>query len=153
MPNFRMPPQILRLILLTVVIVATYFVARRLLTPDTFGYYGHYRAAALGELSARTPRFAGAKACNECHDEVVEKVAKDRHKTLACETCHGAGRTHARNPDVTFVKLANDTCLRCHTSEPARPPQQKQVDPVDHYHGDRCVECHFPHQPNKSPSL
>jgi hypothetical protein len=151
MSRIPMPPQILRLVLVTIGIVATYVVARHLLTPASFGQYGHYRGAALGESSARQPIFAGAKSCDECHTETFEIQAKDKHKTVSCEACHGPSRPHVKNPDLPLVKLSNDTCLRCHSMDPARPVKQKQVDAVDHYHGDKCIECHFPHQPNKSP--
>ncbi len=151
MSRFPVPPQIVRLVAVTVVIIGTYMVARRVLTPPNFGKYGHYRPTALEEISSRSPRYAGAKACAECHDEAVEKLAKDRHKTLSCEACHGASRNHARNPDAAMTKLDPLFCLRCHTADPARPVRQKQINPIDHHHEDRCVECHFPHQPNKSP--
>src|SRR6266540_3306549 len=111
MPRFPMPPQILRLVLVTIGIVATYIVARHLLTPASFGQYGHYRGAALGEISARQLMFAGVKACNECHDETFEVQAKDKHKPVSCEACHGPSRAHAKNPDLPLVKLTNDTCL------------------------------------------
>ncbi len=146
----RMPPQVLRLVLLTIAIVATYGVARALLTPATFGRYGHYRGAALEETASRTPLYAGAKACNECHDDVSGKATKG-HKTISCESCHGPTRAHARDPDVATVKLTDNTCLRCHLSDPARPPRHKQIVTIEHYPGDRCIECHLPHQPNKSP--
>lgn len=147
-----MPPQILRLVLLTLVIVVTYITARRLLTPATFYQYGHYRAAALGELASRDPKFAGAKACDECHSEVGERQVKDKHKTISCESCHGPLRTHSRNPDVAPVKVGADICLRCHAADPARPVHQKQIVAVDHHHEDKCTECHLPHQPNQSPA-
>jgi hypothetical protein len=150
MQSFRMPPQLLRLVLLTLLILGSYGIARHYLTPPTFGQYGHYRGAALEEASARQPVFAGTKACSECHDETVDKLAKDRHKTVGCESCHGPLRSHARNPDVAPVKLTSDLCVRCHLSEPARPAKQKQIKLVEHYPGDRCTECHVAHQPNKS---
>lgn len=145
-----MPPQILRLVLVAAVIGGTYAAARHLLTPPTFYQYGHYRAAALGELASREPRFAGAKACDECHSDVFDVLAKDKHRTLSCETCHGNARNHANNPDVNLAKFSMDTCLRCHASDPARPVTQKQIVAVDHNHEDRCTECHVPHQPNQS---
>lgn len=151
MPRFRLPPQILRLVLLTLVVIATYAVARHLLTPATFGQYGHYRAAALGELSAHRPRFAGAKACTDCHSDEAADLAKDKHRTLSCETCHGEARDHADNPNFDLPKPAADLCLRCHVADPARPAHQPQIVVADHYPGERCTSCHVPHQPNQSP--
>jgi predicted CXXCH cytochrome family protein len=145
-----MPPQLLRLVLLTLLIVGTYGVARVALTPPTFGQYGHYRGGALQEAAERKPLFAGTKACNECHDEVVDKLAKDRHKTVGCESCHGPSRVHAQNPDLATTKPAENFCVRCHLTEVARPAKQKQIVLTEHFPGDRCIECHVAHQPNKS---
>ena len=44
---FKMPPQLLRIFLLAVGIVATYTIARYFLTPPSFREYGWYRGAAL----------------------------------------------------------------------------------------------------------
>lgn len=149
--HFRIAPQIIRLLLLAGGIVVTYAVARAFLTPASFGRYGHYRGAALEEIASRDLTFAGAKACNECHSEVAEKLAKYQHQEIACESCHGPARTHAGNPDVDIPKLTDATCLRCHAANAARPKWLKQVKPGNHYSDDRCVECHVPHQPKETP--
>jgi predicted CXXCH cytochrome family protein len=145
-----MPPQLVRLLLLTLLLIAAYSVARQFLTPPTFGHYGHYRGAALVEATARPLVFAGAKACDECHGDTGALVAKDRHKGISCESCHGPGRAHARNPDVMPAKLNDQLCLRCHLADAARPAKQRQVKVPDHFPGEKCVDCHVAHQPNKS---
>ena len=145
-----MPPQILRLVLLTLGIVGSYMVARAFLTPATFREYGWYRGAALEELAARTPVYAGKKACDECHSDILHKMAGDAHKTLSCEACHGVSRTHADDPDVLPVKLTGSHCIRCHEANPSRPGWFKQIVVKDHYSG-KCTECHIPHQPTQSP--
>ncbi len=145
-----MPPQLIRLVLLTLLVIGTYAVARVALTPATFGHYGHYRGVALVEATARPLLFAGAKACDECHSDTGEQVAKDRHKGISCESCHGPGRTHARNPAVMPVKLNDQQCLRCHLADAARPAKLHQIQITDHFPGDKCMECHVAHQPNKS---
>jgi hypothetical protein len=150
MSGSRMPPQITRLVLLACGIVATYAVARVVLTPKSFGQYGHFRGAALEEIASREPTFAGAKACDECHSEVRDKLAKYEHKGISCESCHGPTRAHVDDPDVATTKLGNPTCMRCHSESPVRPQWLKQVKP-DHYGGDKCADCHLPHQPKESP--
>ena len=50
-----MPPQIVRLVLLTLLIIASYGVARMFLKPDSFGEFGHYRGAARGARAPRAP--------------------------------------------------------------------------------------------------
>ena len=147
----HIPPQIVRLILLTVGIVVVYLAARSVLTPSSFGQYAWYRGDALEEIASRQPVFAGKKACDECHSEILQKAAKFEHKTISCETCHGMSRAHADNPDVKLAKSTDGQCVRCHLTEPAKPKWLKQIEPRKHYTGQRCVECHLPHQPNEVP--
>jgi hypothetical protein len=150
MGRFKMPPQISRLVLLTFGIVASYLVARYFLTPSSFHQYGWFRGAALEEIAAREPVFAGKQACNECHSDVLQKQAKGPHKTLSCETCHGVSLDHAGNPDITPIKLTGSHCIRCHEANPSRPAWLKQIVLKEHYSG-KCSECHVPHQPNEVP--
>jgi hypothetical protein len=151
MRRFKLPPQISRLALLTIGIVGSYLVARYLMTPESFGEFGWFRGQALSEVAARTPVFAGQKACDECHSEVLQKVAKFEHKTISCESCHGVGLAHVNDPDVKMEKFTDHHCLRCHEAQPARPQWLKQITPKSHYTGQRCTECHIPHQPNETP--
>jgi len=146
-----MPPQIFRLILLTVGIIVSYIIARRLLTPASFGEYGFYRGEALAEHASHSPVFAGRKACLECHEEIQTKLSSGPHKTIGCETCHGVGSEHVENPDVVLVKIGDNGCLRCHEFSPSRPAWMKQIDAKDHYRESKCVECHVSHQPNEVP--
>jgi hypothetical protein len=158
----KMPPQIVRLVLLTAGIIGSYLVARSFLTPQSFGEYGWYRGSALGEIASRPPVYAGKKACDECHSEILEKLAKDSHKTLSCEACHGVSRAHADNPNIPPgresedeksikpEKLGGSHCLRCHEANPSRPTWFKQIEVKKHYSG-KCTECHLAHQPTQSP--
>jgi hypothetical protein len=150
MKNRRMPPQIVRLVLLTVAIVGSYLIARYFMTPPSFGQYGWYRGAALEEIASHTPVYAGKRACDECHSDVLEKLAKGEHKTLSCEACHGVSQDHAENPDVLPMKLTGNHCIRCHEESPSRPAWFKQIVVKEHYSG-KCSECHSPHQPNEVP--
>jgi len=153
MSPFKMPPQIVPLVLLTLGIVGSYGVARTLLVPSSFGQYGWFRGAALVENAARKPVFSGMRSCDECHSEVLQKLAKDKHKTISCESCHGPSRMHADDPDVKTPRgtFADSDCLRCHQSSSSRPLWFKQVEPNEHFRGDRCTGCHEPHQPNETP--
>jgi len=147
----RIPPQILRLILLTAAIVFSYFGARALLTPPSFGQHGFYRGAALGEVAAREPVYAGAKACAECHDQEVAALASGGHRLLACEVCHGPGQVHVDNPDIKPQILHFSHCARCHEASISRPKWHKQVVTREHYSGSNCTECHVPHKPEEVP--
>ncbi len=148
---FKMPPQILRLVLLTLLIVGTYLGARSVLTPKSFGEFGWYRAEALKEIASHPQVFAGKKACEECHSDQIEQLAKGEHKTLSCETCHGPGQAHVENPDIQLQKLTFSHCVRCHEANPSRPKWLKQIEIKDHYTGERCTECHLPHHPSEAP--
>ena len=149
---FRMPPQIVRLVLLTIGIVGSYFVARYFLTPSSFGQYGWYRGSALMEMASRPVVFAGRKACDECHSDEVQQLAQHEHKSLACEGCHGAGQTHTEVPEVNKLAILTFShCVRCHEANPSRPKWHKQIVIREHYPGQRCTECHIPHSPNEVP--
>ena len=154
MSPFKMPPQILRLVLLTAGVVGSYAVARLALVPATYGEHGAFRGAALGEVAAAKPVLSGKKACDECHSEVFEVLGKFQHQSISCESCHGPSRNHASNPDVGTPKgkFVDQDCLRCHEANASRPLWFKQVDSNEHYRGDkRCFTCHVPHKPNEKP--
>lgn len=151
MRRFRLPPQIFRLVLLALIIVGSYLVARSFLTPPSFGQYGWYRGNALGEIAnSRKPLFAGKQACDECHSDILQKLAAGMHKTLSCEGCHGVCSDHVNNPDILPVKATGSHCIRCHEADISRPKWLKQIVVKDHY-GENCKECHMPHQPTQSP--
>ena len=150
---FKLPPQIVRIVILTIGIVGSYVVARQIFMPKSFGQYGHYRGDAISENAAREPHYGGQKSCNECHSEVLVKVAKFEHKTVSCESCHGPNKAHGDDPDhKDAVKLSSDHCLRCHEFNAARPVFLKQVESKKHYADKgKCAECHIAHQPNEVP--
>ncbi|NOS69140.1 MAG: hypothetical protein HOP33_04340 [Verrucomicrobia bacterium] len=150
----KMPPQIFRLVLLTIGIVVSYFIARQLLTPASFRDYGFYRGAALEEVASRTPVFAGRKSCLECHEIIQTQLFKGEHKTIGCESCHGPSSAHVADPDSDGKKPDKRNtlaCSRCHEANPSRPVTQKQINIKNHYAGQKCTECHVPHQPNEVP--
>jgi hypothetical protein len=152
MSLFRMPPQIVRLVLLTIAIVGSYLVARYVLTPASFRQYGWYRGDALVELRSRDPVFAGKRACEECHSNQSQLLLKHEHKTLSCESCHGPGQAHADNPDVKMAILNYSHCVRCHEFNPSRPKWHHQINSKTHYFtGQKCTECHVPHNPQEVP--
>ena len=151
----KMPPQIVRLVLLTVFIVGSYLCARYFLTPASFGQYGWYRGDALELLAAnRQPVFAGRKSCEECHSDVVKKLTHADHKGLSCEACHFPALAHTQNPDDSKLnppKMEMSACTRCHESSISRPKWMHQIVSRSHYAGQKCTECHMPHQPQEVP--
>jgi hypothetical protein len=151
MPNRLLPPQVLRIVLLAAGIVVSYIAARYLLTPPSFGEHGFYRGAALGEIAGREPEYAGRKACLDCHEEVVTLLGKHEHKTLGCEVCHGPCQEHTSPPNTKPQVPTYSHCVRCHEKNVSRPKWHKQIDPKDHFAGQKCTECHVPHNPTEVP--
>lgn len=134
---------------LFVVAFLVFLVVRSYVVPKSFGEYGHYRAAAIGEIAAHPVKFAGHQACEACHSDIADTKTKGMHAHVNCEACHGALADHANDPAaVTPVKP--DTlvlCVRCHTASAARPKDFPQVNPADHMGGVPCQTCHNPHNP------
>lgn len=140
--------HLIRLGVLIVLLAAAFLVGRSLLVPDSFGEYGHYRGAALAEISARAPVFAGRAACEECHVDVAEERAGGRHERLSCEGCHGPLADHAADPVSVAATVPDQVrCEACHEANPYRPAWMPQVDTEDHAMGETCTDCHQPHRP------
>lgn len=146
----KIPPQLIRIILLTITIVFVYVTARVFLTPASFGEYGFYRGDAVRENMERPLSFGGMESCAECHQERHQELVKFEHKTLNCESCHWASQPHVLNPKVKTKELSDVVCMRCHTKDPAKPIKFKQIAAKDHYEGS-CTECHLPHHPSETP--
>lgn len=144
-----MPPQISRLLLIAAAIVIIFSIAKSFLVPVSFKQYGWYRGNALNELRVLDVTYAGHEACEECHEDQAKKKAGSKHRTIGCESCHGANAAHARDPLVSPEKITNPNfCLRCHESDYSRPAKFPQINPADHYDSkQKCTECHKPHSP------
>ncbi len=126
-----------------------FLVVRRFVVPKTFGEYGHYRGAAIGEVAAHPMHFAGHEACETCHADVADAKLKGKHAHLNCEACHGPQLKHADDPS-SVVPPKPDTatlCVRCHAASAARPKGFPQVDAASHANGVPCETCHKPHDP------
>jgi hypothetical protein len=132
-------------------------VARGLAMPADFGRFGFYRGGAPADAAhARNPRYLGSKACVECHDDELATHAKDVHRTVQCEDCHGPAAKHVEDPanEHPVVDKSQDACLVCHRKLTARPASFPQVAWRDHFafvgvkdEKTECVKCHDPHQP------
>ena len=149
-----MPPQIVRLVILTIAIVGSYL-WRGCSHAKLVRGYGWYRGGRLDELAgSRESVFAGKKSCEECHSDVFKKLLKAEHKGLSCEVCHFPALAHSQNPDndkLNPPKMAMSACTRCHEANPSRPKWLKQIAGAHHYAGQKCTECHLPHQPQEIP--
>jgi uncharacterized CHY-type Zn-finger protein len=125
-----------------------FLVVRHFVVPKSFGQYGHYRGAAIGEIASHPVKFAGHETCEGCHTDVVDVKSKGKHAHVNCEVCHGALAQHADDPTIKPV-LPNTAglCARCHTASAAKPKGFPQVVPAEHSQGLPCETCHNPHSP------
>ena len=134
---------------LFVVAFLVFLVVRGYVVPKTFGQYGHYRGAAIGEIAAHPVKFAGHQTCEGCHSDIADTKTKGTHAHVNCEACHGALASHADDP-ASVTPAKPDTlvlCARCHTASAAKPKGFPQVDPAEHMGGVPCETCHNPHNP------
>jgi hypothetical protein len=67
-----------------------FLVIRHYVVPKSFGQYGHYRGAAMGEIAQHPAKFADHDTCEACHSDVAEKKSHGKHAHVNCEACHGA---------------------------------------------------------------
>jgi len=145
----RIPQQLVPLGLLFVAGIAALAAARHFLVPETFGEYGHYRAAAVDDVRALPAIYAGYTVCADCHDDKLEEVHGGRHRGLSCEVCHDAALAHAEDPGAMMpgIPRGREFCPVCHSYNAARPSGFPQIITSLHNPGKSCMGCHSAHQP------
>jgi hypothetical protein len=90
MSVFKDAGHLFRFAGLFVLAFLVFLVVRGYVVPKSFGQYGHYRGAAIGEIADRPVKFAGHEACEGCHADVQAVKGKGKHAHVNCEACHGA---------------------------------------------------------------
>jgi DmsE family decaheme c-type cytochrome len=117
--------------------------------------------AGIALAQDKPPEFVGSETCQACHEDTYISLMRSPHKTVevgkrpawkgrACESCHGAGGTHAssaaaadiKNPAKLTAALADKTCLACHAGNimhAARVSSSHVKNLVS------CVACHKVH--------
>jgi DmsE family decaheme c-type cytochrome len=116
--------------------------------------------ANSGGLQATQPassNFAGAAACASCHKDVVKEFANNPHSRPVpmpggngenCESCHGPGKRHAENGDISLIvnparataKEVDENCQSCHDAGHAGFERSA------HGRGNvSCIGCHSIH--------
>ena len=142
-----MPKHIVRLIMLIGGGLALGLTAKWYFTAESFYEYGHYRADAVAEIAAQEPAFQTARYCQSCHGERHAQWSANNHKTVACETCHGAAKGHPQSGKLPIPADARKLCTLCHERMAERPRTQPQIDAAQHGAGQQCIVCHNPHAP------
>lgn len=125
---------------------------RGFVVPKTFGEYGHYRGAAVGEIAALPIHYAGHQACEQCHTDVAAMKSTGSHAHVNCEACHGPLASHAADPASVIPQKPDSAvlCIKCHAASAAKPKNFPQVKVAEHYGtgpGLPCATCHNPHSP------
>ena len=152
LPNI--PEQIIRILIVALLLLAIFFIARWLLTPDDFGELGHFRTSAIIDNISKDIEYSGTDECADCHDDIVETKDSGFHKHLSCEVCHGPAKNHIE--DEEFVLPApreRGFCPLCHSYLPSRPTGFPQIIEAKHNPGEACIECHDPHSPEPPESI
>ena len=137
--------------------VVALIVLRTVLQPETWGEYGPYRGASLGDYIELPIRHGGVAACAECHDDEAATHQDGVHASVGCEVCHAAVGLHIADEEHIAempIRRSESTCLRCHEQRVARPASFPQIVPAEHLEEmggepgpESCFECHDPHSP------
>ncbi|MEE9442466.1 MAG: cytochrome c3 family protein [candidate division Zixibacteria bacterium] len=145
----KVPQQIIPLAIIFIVAIAALVTARHFFVPETFGDYGHYRAASVDEIASQEVVYAGSIICNDCHDDIYETKMNFDHRGVSCEVCHGPAMAHTEEPDEYTPRIPRirNQCTICHGYNSARPSGFPQVVEEVHNPGRPCLECHNPHKP------
>ncbi len=143
----RLPEAVVRVGIVFLLFITTVSFARWMI-PASLKNGREHRTATVKRETAKAIHYAGADACTECHKEINAVKTEGYHRNLSCETCHGAAKNHAEDPDVKAVTdKVREACTRCHMYDPSRPTGFPQINPVVHNPRKQCVECHKPHSP------
>lgn len=132
-----------------------------MVVPDTFGEFGHYRAAAIEDEMNRPVRNKTNDSCLACHPFIRDIHQGGIHNTVSCEFCHGPAADHVSEGKVIGklpVKKGEEIkvlCLRCHNQIiRARPKESiKMVSMPQHLEEKKvrvdhtCDQCHNVHAP------
>jgi cytochrome c553 len=146
-----MPKHIIRLLLLLFAFLAASYAGIVILTDPSFYRFGHYRADAVPELAAGTPRFRGTDYCSACHLDRHREWSEGPHVKVKCEVCHGPAGQHPASGKLPVPADPVKLCSNCHRAMPARPKSQPQIvlaeHPFPHETPVVCSDCHNPHSP------
>ncbi|MBU1340401.1 MAG: cytochrome c3 family protein [Proteobacteria bacterium] len=136
---------------------------KRVLTPESFGVYGPYRADAIAEAALVPIRHGNNTSCFKCHSYETKVHKNGRHQTISCEFCHGTYADHIANEKkigtlpVKKGKEITTLCLRCHNTEiKARSEEVIKTVAMPNHLTDQnvklthdCNQCHHVHAPLK----
>jgi len=147
-----------RILLIYVVGVLIFFVAKSFVVPPSFGELGHYRADSIKEVASLQTKIGENYECFNCHVNEYVDWSVGAHKGLSCTSCHGLLKAHAANPEKHEAKdevlgyhaypSVSEFCMSCHEKNSAKPKDFPQVT-IEHGREEmwNCTSCHNPHDP------
>ena len=154
-----MPKHITRLLMIMAIAVVVVFTVKKLLVPDSFYQYGHYRGDAVAEIASKVPKLQGSASCQSCHKEVYAEWSSGIHRKATqdnkvqglvikngpgCEVCHTGpvGNHPSKEPMPLSVedKITSITHLE-HTVHPANVPGRNLMMAPQEMNG-LCLNCH-----------
>ena len=150
--KFYIPPQLKRLFVAFAIFIVLFLLLRHILKPATFGQYGFYRGASLEDNASFPVHYAGQSACFDCHQDIEEMKAQNKHGGIRCETCHGPGTKHIESSEAKDIikPSGREFCGKCHQKNAAKKKDVIfQINLEEHNAGKMCIECHNPHKPWK----
>ena len=159
--SYRM--RLLLVLISLVVLSGAGLFLKRLLTPESYGVYGPYRADAIAEAALMPVRHGTSASCFDCHTYEAKVHKNGRHQTISCEFCHGPYADHVDKGKkigtlpVKKQKQITTLCLRCHNTEIKARKEEviKTVAMPDHLKNQKvklthdCNQCHHVHAPLK----
>lgn len=145
----RIPEQIHRLAIVLAILVGATLLVRFVIIPRSLVSTDLHWAETTQRELAKPVKFAGASACQDCHEDVATKKARSFHKNVSCESCHGPAVKHTEDPGAVKPPAPRDRkfCPVCHAYDPSRPTGFPQINPTAHNPLKACISCHNPHDP------
>lgn len=126
-------------------------------TPSSWDYEKWYRADSLEEMKQQPLVYGGNESCEECHEDEYEEALEFDHKTLSCESCHGALADHVKDGKKSANAIVDDKsnwqCMNCHDKLINRPKDYPQFSKEkirrhkEMKEGILCLKCHDAHDP------
>ncbi len=147
-----------RLVLVVVVVVVGFFLARSLFIPESFGRYGYYRGDNITEQMRLPLVHLESSYCKDCHEPEFDDWQGDTHATVNCEVCHGHWEIHNGRVKTMTAARHDDACLVCHQRLSGRPEAFPQIASLALHLEEQkrtregiegCLSCHKPHKPSE----
>jgi len=149
----------IRLVIVFFAIIATVLLGRLIMLPESWGEYGYYRGAYIGEEAHKEMKYGTNESCKECHAEVSELKHNSSHDKLSCEMCHAPVSEHIENGKkfadmpVKQGEPQIELCLNCHQKTIGRAERFPMIDyklhleKLDVKSTHTCNQCHTVHAP------